>query len=108
MAGWRPPGNRAVPGQRQFTDREILGGGGGGGAGGGAGGRAAKVKPTGNPWTPGPRADAAKKKHKRQFDQELGRMDAEKKARDKGILPSDMYNSMRYYKGSGGGGGGGL
>jgi hypothetical protein len=35
-------------------------------------------------------------------------MDAEKKARDKGILPSDMYNSMRYYKGSGGGGGGGL
>lgn len=98
---YRPRGG--VPGSNPWRPGKIPEPG-GGGVGFGTGSKVIKSspngnvtssKPSGNPWKPGPRADAAKKKHKRQFDQELGRMDAEKKARDKGILPSDMYTKMK-------------
>jgi hypothetical protein len=72
-------------------------GAGGGGVGFGTGSKVIRstAKPTGNPWKPGPRADAAKAKHKRQFKQELGRMDAQDKAEKLGISPSQMYDKMK-------------
>ena len=94
MAGWRPAGAK-LPGA-SFTQREMMGAG-GGGVGFGTGSKVIRstAKPVGNPWKPGPRADAARAKHARQDKLEARRADALAKAERLGKTPVQMYEKMK-------------